>query len=83
MDIGGDMQRDIYESMAAGVQGAAVMVPFLSRQYQLSEVWLVLRTCLSGPLLWASGCKYLSYSQLIFFFTDADIRHASHMAWQK
>jgi hypothetical protein len=40
MDIaqedGGGMQRDIYDSMAAAVQGAAVVICFMSRQYQLS-----------------------------------------------
>eukprot|EP01050_Picozoa_sp_SAG11_P003010 SAG11_NODE_161_length_14021_cov_36.845065_11_plen_702_part_00 len=36
LDAGSGMKRDIYDSMAAAVQGAAVVICFLSRQYQLS-----------------------------------------------
>ena len=31
------MQTDIYDSMAAGVGGAAVMVPFMTEKYEKSE----------------------------------------------
>ena len=37
MDISGGMQTDIYDSMAQGVQGAAVVVCFMSKTYQTSE----------------------------------------------
>ena len=37
MDIDGGMQRDIYDSMAEGVQGAAVVICFMSNAYQNSE----------------------------------------------
>jgi hypothetical protein len=37
MDIDGGMQRDLFESMAQGVEGAACIVSFLSQRYQDSE----------------------------------------------
>ena len=37
MDIDGGMAGDIYDSMAAGVSNAAVVVAFLSQRYQGSE----------------------------------------------
>ena len=35
MDITGGMQGNIYDSMAKGVDGAAVVVAFLSQKYQV------------------------------------------------
>ena len=35
-DIDGGMKTDIYEGMAEGVQGAAVVVPFMTSKYQAS-----------------------------------------------
>ncbi len=35
MDIGGGMQGNIYDSMAQGVDNAAVVVSFLSPKYQV------------------------------------------------
>eukprot|EP01048_Picozoa_sp_COSAG05_P015061 COSAG05_NODE_1770_length_4114_cov_1.871113_2_plen_673_part_00 len=37
MDIDGGMGADIFESMAQGVQGAAVVICFMSRKYQSSD----------------------------------------------
>ena len=37
MDVDGGMQRDIFESMAEGVEGAACIVAFLSQSYQDSD----------------------------------------------
>eukprot|EP01050_Picozoa_sp_SAG11_P008326 SAG11_NODE_728_length_7495_cov_3.384397_2_plen_878_part_00 len=37
MDIDGGMRRDIYDSMAQGVQGAACVVPFMTQAYSDSE----------------------------------------------
>ena len=37
MDIHGGMKGDIYDSMARGVQGAACVVCFMSKKYQVSE----------------------------------------------
>ena len=37
MDIDGGMQRDIYESMAEGVTGAAAVLCFMSHDYENSE----------------------------------------------
>jgi hypothetical protein len=37
MDIQGGMSSDIYDSMAQGVQKAAVLLCFMSRTYQISE----------------------------------------------
>ena len=37
MDVDGGMAGDIYDSMAAGVSNAAVVVAFLSQMYQDSE----------------------------------------------
>ena len=37
MDIHGGMGGDIYDSMARGVQGAACVVCFMSKKYQVSE----------------------------------------------
>ena len=37
MDIDGGMQRDIFDSMAEGVTGAAVVLCFMSQDYQDSE----------------------------------------------
>eukprot|EP01052_Picozoa_sp_SAG31_P041020 SAG31_NODE_6102_length_2171_cov_1.590251_1_plen_242_part_10 len=34
MDVDGGMQRDLFESMAEGVEGAACVVAFLTQQYQ-------------------------------------------------
>jgi hypothetical protein len=36
-DIDGGMTMDIYDSMAEGVQGSAVVVCFMSRKYQQSQ----------------------------------------------
>jgi hypothetical protein len=37
MDVDGGMKTDIYDSMAAGVSGSAVVVCFMSQRYQDSE----------------------------------------------
>ena len=37
MDIDGGMKSDLYDSMAEGVTGAAVVVAFMSSAYELSE----------------------------------------------
>ena len=36
MDIDGGMKRDIFDSMAEGVQGATCIVPFMTQKYQIS-----------------------------------------------
>jgi hypothetical protein len=44
MDIDGGMSGDIYDSMAQGVEKAAVIVPFLNADYQASENCMLVTT---------------------------------------
>jgi hypothetical protein len=37
MDVAGGMGADVFDSMAQGVQGAAVVIAFMSRKYQASQ----------------------------------------------
>ena len=37
MDVDGGMQRDLFESMAEGVEGAACVLTFLTQKYQDSD----------------------------------------------
>ena len=47
MDVDGGMAADIYDSMAAAVSKAAVVVAFLSQKYQ---VWRRRPSCLLGEI---------------------------------
>jgi hypothetical protein len=58
MDVDGGMAGDIYDSMAAGVSNAAVVVAFLSQRYQDSEncqvsAYAIAPICIHLPLDWS------------------------------
>ena len=69
MDIDGGMSRDIYDSMAEGVQGAAVVICFMSKKYQSSEKYAHKQSFLdqsSAGKLFLKKCDYSCKLELKF-----------------